>query len=106
MHGNIPEESFQYKEVFLMALYLGVLVVNDRLKNMNKEQIVERMAGLGFMGTREEISRRFNSYKNRMLNVSMPRDQTLVNNRETASIINLCGLSLNPNANNLTERRR
>jgi hypothetical protein len=36
IHGNIPENTFNYKETFCMAFYLAMLSVNDNIKNFTK----------------------------------------------------------------------
>ena len=56
----------------MIAVYLSVMVVNDQLGKVTKEHIIERMVGMGFLGSREEIVRRFNSYRNRMFNLGLP----------------------------------
>lgn len=33
-------------------MYIANLVINDNLKNFNKQQIVDKMSKLGFMGSK------------------------------------------------------
>jgi hypothetical protein len=52
VHSNIPDNCFFYKETYLLAFYISVMTINDNLKNFTKEQLVDKIASLKFMGSR------------------------------------------------------
>lgn len=72
IHGNIPEEQFNYKQAFFISFYLAVLTINDNVSNFTKGQIIEKMANLKFIGSREDIERQFLGYHNRKFNLTLP----------------------------------
>lgn len=53
-------------------MYIANLVINDNLKNFNKQQIVDKMSKLGFMGSKQDLQRQFFGYKNRKFNLTLP----------------------------------
>lgn len=52
VHSNIPENCFYYKETFLLAFYVSVMTINNNLQNFSKEELVDKMTSLKFMGSR------------------------------------------------------
>lgn len=52
IHSNIPDNCFHYKETFLLAFYVSVMTINNNLKNFTKEELVDKMTALKFMGSK------------------------------------------------------
>lgn len=50
LHCNIPEDSFYYKEIMMISLFLGVGLINGNLSNFNIKEIVKRMEKTKIMG--------------------------------------------------------
>lgn len=59
-----------------MGVYLGMLVVNGRVAEVEKDDVIRSMAGLGCMGSEEEIRRRFDGYVNWGFEVTVTEHKT------------------------------
>ena len=52
LHSNIPEDFFNYKEILLISLFLGVANLNDTLQGLTAKELVQKMAEYHIFGTR------------------------------------------------------
>ena len=62
LHSNIPEKFFHYKKIMLIGLFLGLMVINDKIKEYSVGEIIGKMAKTEVMGDYEFIESQFTKY--------------------------------------------
>ena len=55
LHSNIPEKFFHYKKIMLMGLFLGLMIINDQIKEYSVPDLIRKMAKTQVMGDYEFI---------------------------------------------------
>lgn len=53
IHSNIPENQFNYEKSLYVSVYLAIMTINDNLKNISTQEMIDTLASLGFAGTKE-----------------------------------------------------
>jgi hypothetical protein len=49
-HSNIPEDFFNYKEILLISLFLGVAHINGTIKGLTVAELIAKMAKYPIFG--------------------------------------------------------
>jgi hypothetical protein len=52
LHSNIPEDFFNYREILLISLFLGVANINDTIQGLTVQELVDKMAKYHIFGDR------------------------------------------------------
>jgi hypothetical protein len=49
-HSNIPEDFFNYKEILLISIFLGVAHINSTIKGLTVAELITKMAKYEIFG--------------------------------------------------------
>ena len=50
-HSNIPEDFFNYKEILLISLFLGVAHINGTIKGLTVAELIKKMVKYDIFGS-------------------------------------------------------
>ena len=70
LHSNIAENCFNYREIMLISIFLGISLINNNLQNLSIEALIDKMTKHTIFGSRRFLEELF-CYENRKFNLTV-----------------------------------